>query len=214
MRGSALRKRIAVFASGGGTNLQAVMDGCLDGRIPGEVALVIYNRKDAYARVRAESAGIPTRYINKLRYADQAEKDQAVLTALRDFEIDVIVLAGYLDILGPEVVAAYRNRIVNTHPALIPAFCGMGYYGERVHQAAIDHGVKVSGCTIHLVDEGTDTGPIILQEAVPVLDSDDAHALAGRILPVEHRLLTEAVALLCADRLVVEGRRVRITRQC
>ena len=203
-------KRIAVFASGGGTNLQAVMDACRDGRIPGEVALVVYNRKKAYARVRAEDAGIPTRYINKLQFETTEEKDNTILTALREYRIDIIVLAGYLDIMGPMVVAAYRRRIVNTHPALIPAFCGMGYYGERVHQAAIDYGVKVSGCTIHLVDEGADTGPILLQEAVPVLDTDDAATLAARILPVEHRLLPEAVALLCEDRVRVKGRRTMI----
>lgn len=203
-------KRIAVFASGGGTNLQAVMDGCRDGSIPGEVALVVYNRKNAYAKVRAENAGIPAVYINKLQFATPEEKDAAILSALRQYRVDIIVLAGYLDIVGPAVVAAYRYRIVNTHPALIPSFCGMGYYGERVHQAAIDYGVKVSGCTIHLVDEGADTGPILLQEAVPVLDDDDAASLAARVLEVEHRLLPEAVALLCEDRVRVEGRRVRI----
>lgn len=205
-----LTKRIAVFASGGGTNLQAVMDACRDGRTPGEVALVVYNRKKAYARVRAEDAGIPARYINKLMYKTPEEKDAAILDALREYHIDIIVLAGYLDIMGPSVVGAYRHRIVNTHPALIPAFCGMGYYGERVHQAAIDYGVKVSGCTIHLVDEETDTGPILLQEVVPVLPDDDAASLAARILPVEHRLLPEAVALLCEDRVRVEGRRTVI----
>jgi phosphoribosylglycinamide formyltransferase-1 len=205
-----LRKRIAIFASGGGTNLQAVMDACREGAIPGDVALVIYNRKQAYAKVRAEEAGIPTRYINKLMFETPGEKDAAILDALREYGIDIIVLAGYLDIMGPSVVAAYRHRIVNTHPALIPMFCGMGYYGERVHQAAIDYGVKVSGCTIHLVDEGTDTGPILLQEAVPVLPGDDAKTLAARILPVEHRLLPRAVALLCEDRVRVEGRRAYI----
>jgi phosphoribosylglycinamide formyltransferase-1 len=205
-----LHKRIAVFASGGGTNLQAVMDGCRGGAIPGEVALMVYNRKSAYAKVRAEDAGIPVRYINKLQYASKEEKDKAVLDTLREYEIDIIVLAGYLDILGPDIVAAYRHRIVNTHPALIPSFCGMGFYGERVHQAVLDYGAKVSGCTIHLVDEGTDTGPILLQETVPVLDTDDAESLAARILPVEHKLLTKAVALLCEDRVRVEGRRTFI----
>jgi len=205
-----LNKRIAVFASGGGTNLQAVMDACLNGSIPGEIALVVYNRKKAYARDRAKRAGVPTRYINKLMFETPGEKDAAILDALQEYRIDIIVLAGYLDILGPSVVAAYRHRIVNTHPALIPAFCGMGYYGERVHRAVLEYGAKVSGCTIHLVDEGTDTGPILLQEAVHVLEDDDAASLAARILPVEHRLLPRAVALLCEDRIRVEGRRARI----
>lgn len=205
-----MNKRIAVFASGGGTNLQAVMDACLEGSIPGEVVLVVYNRKQAYARERAERADIPTRYINKLMFETPEEKDAAILDTLREYHIDIIVLAGYLDIMGPSAVAAYRHRIVNTHPALIPAFCGMGYYGERVHQAVLDYGAKVSGCTIHLVDEGADTGPILLQEAVPVLPDDDAATLAARILPVEHRLLPQAVALLCEDRVRVEGRRAVI----
>lgn len=124
--------------------------------------------------------------------------------------IDVVVLAGYLSILGHETISAYENRILNTHPALIPSFCGMGYWGHHVHQAVLDYGAKVSGCTVHLVNEETDGGPIVLQEAVPVMDDDTADTLAARILPVEHKLLPQAVGYLCAGRLKVEGRKVTI----
>lgn len=203
-------KRIAVLASGGGTNLQAVMDGCQSGIIDGEIALVIYNRKKAYAKVRAEEAGIKSLYINRIQSGSVEAMQQRVYEALCEHDIDIVVLAGYLEKLDEETVTRFRDRIVNTHPSLIPMFCGEGYYGERVHQAVIDHGVKLSGCTIHLVDESYDTGPIILQQSVPVEQDDDAKSLAARILPVEHQLLVEAVKLLCMERIVVEGRRAYI----
>ena len=203
-------KRIAVLASGGGTNLQAVIDACADGRIQGSVACVIYNRKAAYARVRAQQAGIPAIYNNKLQYASAEAMDEALCACLKAHGAEIVVLAGYLEILGAGTVAAYRNRIVNTHPALIPAFCGMGFHGLHVHQAVLDYGAKGSGCTIHFADEGADTGPILLQEAVPVLQDDTAETLAARILPVEHRLLVHGVALLCADKVRVQGRHVYV----
>jgi phosphoribosylglycinamide formyltransferase-1 len=128
-------------------------------------------------------------------------------------DIDVIVCAGYLSVLDPATVARWRNRIINVHPSLIPAFCGHGFYGEHVHQAVLDAGVKVTGVTVHFVDEGTDTGPIILQEAVPVLDDDDAASLGARVLEVEHRLLPQAVELCCRGRLSVDGRRVHIDKE-
>ena len=133
-----------------------------------------------------------------------------MLELFREEKIDVVVLAGYLSILGHETIAAYENRILNTHPALIPSFCGMGFWGHHVHQAVLDYGAKLSGCTVHLVTEEPDGGPIVLQQSVPVLEDDDADTLAARILPVEHQLLPRAVAYLCADRLVVEGRKVTI----
>jgi phosphoribosylglycinamide formyltransferase-1 len=203
-------KRIAVLASGGGTNLQAVMDACARGDVQGAVELVIVDRKAAYARERARAAGIETRYLNKTQFPDAGAMDRAMLELLREKAIDVVVLAGYLSILGPETIGAYRNRILNTHPSLIPSFCGMGYFGHHVHQAVLDYGVKVSGCTVHLVNEQPDAGPIVLQEAVPVLEGDTAQSLAERILPVEHRLLPRAVAYLCADQLIVCGRKVTV----
>ena len=203
-------KRIAVLASGGGTNLQAVMDACERGEIAGEVALVVVNRKAAYARERAKAKGIKTKYLNKTQFDSPEAMDKAMLELFREEKIDVVVLAGYLSILGHETIAAYENRILNTHPALIPSFCGMGFWGHHVHQAVLDYGAKLSGCTVHLVTEEPDGGPIVLQQSVPVLEDDDADTLAARILPVEHQLLPRAVAYLCADRLVVEGRKVTI----
>jgi len=206
-------KNIAVFASGGGTNFQAVVDACAQGKIDGKVVVLIHNRKDAYAKTRAEQAGIPTRYINKIRIKDSEVRAQVVLDTLDEFQADILVLAGYLDILHPSVIARYRNRIINTHPALIPAFCGDGFYGEHVHNAVLQFGAKVSGCTIHLVDEGTDTGPIMYQQSVPVLQEDDAHTLAARILPHEHRLLVQAVQDLCTDNITVQNRRVYFRKE-
>lgn len=203
-------KRIAVLASGGGTNLQAVMDACSRGEIDGQVVLVVVNRKAAYARERAKAAGIKTRYLNKTQFESPEAMDCAMLALFQQEAIDVVVLAGYLSILGHETISAYENRILNTHPALIPSFCGMGYWGHHVHQAVLDYGAKVSGCTVHLVNEETDGGPIVLQEAVPVMDDDTADTLAARILPVEHKLLPQAVGYLCAGRLTVEGRKVTI----
>lgn len=205
--------RIAVLASGGGTNLQAILDACARGDIPGKVVCVVYDRKKAYARVRAEQAGVPARYINKLQFDSPEAHDAALLACLKEFDAQVIALAGYLGILGPQTVGAYRNRILNTHPALIPSFCGMGFHGEHVHQAVLDFGAKVSGCTIHFADEGVDAGPIVFQEAVPVLPTDTAETLAARILPHEHALLTRAVCLLCQERIQVEGRQVTILEQ-
>ncbi len=204
-------KRIAVFATGGGTNFQAVIDAVADGRIPGKIVCLIYNRKAAYAAERARLAGIPAIYINRKTSPSQEDFEARIQQTLRQYEAEVLVLAGWLDILGSETVKYYQNRIVNTHPALIPAFCGMGMYGHHVHEAVIAHGAKVSGCTIHLVEEGVDTGPIIFQQAVEVLPDDTADTLAARILPHEHRLLVEAVRLICEDRIVVEGRRVVVT---
>ena len=205
-------KNIAVFASGGGTNFQAVREACVSGRINGKITLLIYNRKKAYAKTRAEEAGIAAEYINKLQFENADAQGARVLSVLRESKIDIIVLAGYLDILHPDVIKAYKNKIINTHPALIPSFCGMGYYGQRVHQAALDYGVKVSGCTIHFATEETDAGPVILQGVVEVKDDDTADSLAARILPVEHELLVKAVALACDDKIVVEGRRTKILK--
>ncbi len=205
-------KKIAVFASGGGTNFQAVQDACKSGKINGEITLLIHNRKKAYAKERAQADGIKTEYINKLQFESADVQGEKVLSVLKSAEIDIIVLAGYLDILHENVIRAYKNKIINTHPALIPSFCGMGYYGEKVHQAVLDYGTKISGCTIHFATEETDAGPVILQGVVEVKEDDTAKSLAARILPIEHELLVKAVALLCDDKIVVEGRRTRILK--
>ena len=207
-------KRIAVFASGGGTNFKAVFDACIDGIIDGGIVLLIYSRKDAFVKERAEKAGIKSIYINKYQFDNKDEQGKRVLSVINDFNIDIIVLAGYLDMLHVDVIKQYKNKIINTHPALIPSFCGMGYYGSKVHQAAIDYGVKVSGCTIHFATEKTDSGPVILQEAVDVLPYDTARTLAEKILPIEHKLLVCAIKLLCEDRIKVVGRKTIILGDC
>lgn len=203
-------KRIAVFASGGGTNFQAVLDACNDGRINGKIEVLIHNRKNAYAKERAVAAGIESIYVNKYQFENRDQQGEKVLSILADHNINVIVLAGYLDILHEDVIKRYKNKIINTHPALIPSFCGMGFYGEKVHQAAIDYGVKISGCTIHFATEETDAGPVILQGVVDVKEDDTAKTLAAHILPIEHELLIKAVSLLCDDKIKVVGRRTII----
>lgn len=203
-------KRIGVFISGGGSNLQSIINAIEKGDISADIALVVSSRKGAYGLERAKRCGIPYAVISKNCYQDEHSFSQVILEHLERYEIDIVVLAGYLSILPKEIVERYKNRIVNIHPSLIPAFCGNGFYGEKVHQAVLDYGTKITGATVHFVDEGTDTGPIILQQPVLVLQGDDARSLAERVLRVEHDLLPEALKLLVEDRLVVEGRKVFI----
>ena len=203
-------KRLAVMVSGGGTDLQSVINGVQSGKIPAEIAVVISSKPGVYALERAKRAGIPGVVICKKDYADEQAFFDANLGVLREYGAEGVVLAGYLSILGKQMIEAYPNKIINIHPSLIPSFCGKGYYGLRVHQAVLDYGAKVSGATVHFVDEGADTGPIILQQAVSVLPEDTAESLQQRILEVEHEILPEAVALFCADRLLVQGRKVTI----
>lgn len=194
-------KKIAVLVSGGGTNLQSLIDACESGDINGRIELVVSNVEDAYALTRARKHDIDAIF----------EKDNdKILSLFKERSIDLIVLAGYLKIVTSEMVKNYENRIINIHPSLIPAFCGMGYYGKRVHQAAIDRGVKFSGATVHFVDETADTGPIIMQDVVEVKDSDDADALAARVLEIEHKILKESVRLFCLDKILVKNGRVII----
>ena len=204
--------RIAVLVSGGGTNLQALIDAVESGYIPGTICQVIASKPGIYALERAKKHNIPASCICRKDYSSKEAFDDALLAALTDCQADVIVLAGYLSILGKNVIQRFVNRIINVHPSLIPAFCGKGFYGEKVHQAAIDYGVKVSGVTVHFVDEGTDTGPIIMQKSVEVLPGDDAHTLAQRVLVEEHKLLPMAVKFLLEGKLQVNGRLVAIEK--
>lgn len=203
-------KKIAVLASGGGTNFQVVIDGCRSGEINGQVVLLIYNRKDAYVKTRAKSAGVDTKYINRIAQGSVEVMQQKVYDELLSYDVDVIILAGYLEKLSTGVVKRWENRIINTHPSLIPMFCGEGFYGLKVHKAVIKSGVKVSGCTIHLVDSGYDTGPIIMQQAVEVTQSDTPQSLAEKILPHEHECLVKSVTMLCANKILVNNSRVFI----
>ena len=199
--------RIAVLASGGGTNLQTLIDAVDKGDINGEIAAVISDNENAYALERARKHGIKAIYINRKLLAER------LMAELQKLDIELVVLAGFLSILDRELVKAYEGRIINIHPSLIPSFCGKGFYGERVHKAALEYGVKVSGATVHFVDEGTDSGPIIFQEAVPVYFEDTSETLAARVLQVEHRLLPAAVGLFCEGRLRIEGRKVKILKE-
>ena len=204
-------KRIAVVVSGGGSNFQAILDQISAGRISGEVVLVISDKPSAYALTRAQNAGIETWAYEKRQYT-KPELEQKICDILEKYKVDFCVLAGYLSILGASVIRKYPNKIINIHPSLIPSFCGMGFYGKHVHQGVLDYGAKVSGATVHFVDEGADTGPIILQESVKVMEDDDAQSLADRVLTVEHKLLPEAVRLMCEDAIQVNGRKVTIKK--
>ena len=190
--------RIAVLVSGGGTNLQALLDAQAAGQIPsGEIALVVSNRKAAYALERAKRAGVAARVLSKYMKPDPDEYDAALLQILREHRVDMIALAGFLGIIGPRVLEAFEGRIVNIHPALIPSFCGLGYYGLRVHEAALERGVKVTGATAHLVNGEVDGGPILFQKAVEVREGDTPETLQRRVMEqAEWELLPRAVRMI------------------
>jgi phosphoribosylglycinamide formyltransferase-1 len=189
---------ISVLVSGGGTNFQAVIDGINSGYIDqGQIVQVISSRKDAFALNRAAKCGIPGLHIGRDNFPDEAQRTAAMLSALSHVQTGLIVLAGYMSILPPEIIQRYRNRIINIHPSLIPQFCGAGFYGHRVHEAVLASGTEKTGATVHFVDEGVDTGDIILQREVPVLKTDTPSTLAAKVLAVEHQLLPEAIRILC-----------------
>ncbi len=198
-------KRIAVLASGRGSNFQAVIDAVGAGSVPAVIVRLITDNPNAFAIERACNAGIPVTVVDFDRFPDRTAYEAALLEAMRECGADLFVLAGYMRILGARIVREFSGRMMNIHPALLPAFAGL-----HAQRQALEYGAKVSGCTVHLVDEGVDTGPIILQRCVPVLEDDDEETLADRILVEEHKALPEAVRLFCEGRLVVEGRRVRI----
>lgn len=203
---------IAVLVSGGGTNLQALIDAQATGQIQnGAISLVISSRTDAFALERAKKAGIPTRVLLRKGFAEQADYDAALLALLKEFQIQLVVLAGFMTIISETVIRQHENQIINVHPALIPSFCGPGFYGLHVHEAALEKGVKVSGATVHFVNEVCDGGPIILQKAVEVLPDDTPETLQRRIMEqAEWKLLPRAVELFCAGKIVVENGRTRI----
>ncbi|TYO96272.1 phosphoribosylglycinamide formyltransferase [Desulfallas thermosapovorans] len=201
------KKNIGVLASGRGSNLQSIMDACAAGRIPARVAVVISNNKDAYALERARQAGIAAVAVNTGDYPDKAEYEKYIVDILKEHNVHLVCLAGYMRLVGKTLLEAFPGRVMNIHPALLPAFPGL--HGQ---EQAWRYGVKYSGCTVHFVDEGMDTGPIILQAVVPVHDDDTADTLAARILEQEHRIYPEAINLYCTGKLVVEGRKVRILK--
>ena len=204
--------RIAVLVSGGGTNLQALIDAQGRGEIPdGQIAAVISSSPDAFALERAKKAGIPGYVINRKDFASNQAMTVALTQQLKELDIGLVVLAGFMYILTPELIDAYPNAILNVHPALIPSFCGEGFYGLHVHEAALAYGVKVTGATVHFVSEDCDGGPIVLQQAVPIEEGDTAEVLQRRVMEqAEWKILPRAVALFCTKKLRVEGRIVHI----
>lgn len=192
-------KKIGVLVSGGGTNLQSLIDAVEQREINGEIAVVISNKKDAFGLERAKKHNLEAVYSND---------EEEIIRVLEERNIDLVVLAGFLKILSEKFTNSFENKIINIHPSLIPSFCGVGYYGLRVHEAAIKYGVKVSGATVHFVDENADTGPIIIQKTVEVLPTDTAEDLQNRVLKVEHQILKESVKKICDDKVKVIGRTV------
>ena len=206
-------KKAAVLVSGGGTNLQAIIDAKASGLIRNaEISLVISNNPSAYALTRAKNAGIKASCISPSEFDSREAFNKALTDALIEEEVDLVVLAGFLVIIPSEMVEKFRNRIINVHPSLIPSFCGTGCYGLKVHEKALSRGVKITGATVHFVDEGTDTGPIILQKAVEVKDGDTAEILQKRVMEeAEWKILPEAIELVASGQVkVVDGKTVRV----
>lgn len=208
-RQSSLSK-IAVLASGRGTNLQAIMDACRRGAIHGEVVVVISTNGTARALWRARRAGLPAILLDHREFLDRETFEAKLVEVLNAYRVELVCLAGWLRILTPPFVAQFEGRIMNIHPALLPLFGGQGMYGDRVHQAVLAAGVKVSGCTVHFVDDTPDGGPIILQATVPVHVEDTPSSLAQRIARREHRLYPQAIRLFAEGRLKIQGHKVRI----
>ena len=203
---------VVVLVSGGGTNLQAIIDAVENGTITNtKIAGVISNNKNAYALERAKKHGIANCCMSPKDYVNRATVNQKVLEKMDELNPDLIVLAGFLVVISPEMIAKYRNRIINIHPSLIPSFCGTGYYGLKVHEAALARGVKVVGATVHFVDEGTDTGPIILQKAVEVEEGDTPEVLQRRVMEqAEWKILPKEIDLIANGKVKVEDGRTHI----
>jgi len=197
-----------VLASGRGTNLQAILDACDRGELPARVVLVLSDRASAMALERARAAGVVAEHVSPKAFPDRESFDREISRRLEAAGVELVCLAGFMRLLSPWFVQRWRHRVMNIHPSLLPAFPG-----KEAQRQAVEYGVRISGCTVHFVDEGMDSGPIILQAAVPVEPDDTPETLAARILPHEHRLYVEAIRLFCEGRLVVEGRRVRILPQ-
>lgn len=204
--------KIAVLVSGGGTNLQALINAQTQGKIRGgEIACVVSSRADAYAIQRAQKAGIPAEVVVRKNFPDSTSYENAMLEIFSRYQIDGIVLAGFMTIISANLIRRYENKIINVHPSLIPSFCGEGYYGLHVHEAALEKGVKVTGATVHFVNEICDGGPIILQKAVAVEEDDTPEILQRRVMEqAEWEILPKAVSLFCEGRLKVEDGKVRI----
>jgi phosphoribosylglycinamide formyltransferase-1 len=203
-------KKIGVLVSGSGTNFQSLIDQIH--HKDGDIVVVISNNRNAYGLERGKAAGIPGVALNPKGYPSSEAFDEKIIEILKGYGVELVVLAGYMKIITPAFVKAFPNAIINIHPALIPSFCGEGFYGMRVHEAVMAYGVKVSGATVHFVNEVADGGPIIAQETVAVADDDTPESLQKKVLKIEHQLLPSAVKACCLDQLVVEGRIVKHRR--
>lgn len=202
-------KRIGVLVSGGGSNLQAIIDSIGNGKIEAELAVVISNKPGVFALERAARYGIPAVVVNHREYLTIKEFTRAIMNNLEKYRVDLVCLAGFLRILDRILTDAYPNRVLNIHPALLPAFGGKGMYGHHVHEAVIASGAKYSGATVHMVTPETDVGPIILQGIVEISDNDTPLSLAEKVLSIEHRIYPEAIKLVLEERVIIEGMRVR-----
>ena len=202
-----MSKKIGVVVSGRGSNLQSIIDHIAEGKLNVEIAVVVSDHKEAFALERAAKAGIPTAVVERKGCKDKAEFEDKIDAALREAGAEVVVLAGFMHILTGHFISRWEHKIINIHPALLPSFKGVDAQGQ-----AVDYGVKIAGCTVHFVDEGTDTGPIILQKAVPVFDDDTEETLAARILIEEHKALPEAIQLWADGKLTIKGRKVYVAR--
>lgn len=203
-------KKIGVLVSGGGSNLQAIIDAVKERQIDAEIGVVISNKAGVYALQRATANHIPTRVVDHRQYPSVIEFTGAILEVMREFQIELICLAGFLRILDRLLVDAYPNRILNIHPALLPAFGGKGMYGHHVHEAVIASGAKFSGATVHIVTADADVGPIIIQGTVPVDDNDTPDSLAEKVLQIEHQIYPQAIKLVLEDRIMIDGLRTRV----
>ena len=196
---------IGVLASGRGTNLQAIIEAIKEGKVEGRISIVISDNPDAHALERAEQNNIETEYINFKSFKNREDYDKEIMECLKEKDIDLVVLAGYMRILSSYFIKMYKNRIMNIHPALLPSFPGL-----HAQRQAVEYGVKISGCTVHFVNEGVDSGPVILQKAVEVKDNDTEESLAERILKEEHQIYPRAIQLFCQGRLIIKDRKVFI----
>ncbi len=207
------RIKLGVLISGGGSNLQAIIDNIENGSINGEIKLIISNKENAYGLVRGKKHNIETLWVDRKLFSSEEEFNLKVVEEFKKRDIELIVLAGYLKVLSPDFVKEYNNKIINIHPSLIPSFCGPGYYGSKVHEEVLKYGVKYTGATVHFVDAGTDTGPIILQEVVSVEADDTVDSLSKKVLQVEHKILVQAIKLYCDNNLKVQNRIVLVKEE-
>lgn len=201
--------KIAVLVSGGGSNLQSIIDNVNSGTLNCTIEYVISDRIGAYGIERAKKAGIKTIELNRKEL--KSDLSDTILELIKG-KVDLIVLAGYLSIISGDILKEFKNRIINIHPSLIPSFCGHGMYGIKVHEAVLDYGCKIAGCTVHLVDEGTDTGAIIIQKVVEVKEDDSSEVLQKRVLEQEHKALPEAISYFADEKITIEGRKIKIKK--